>query len=158
MTTRELLLYLLEYAYEKEGAYPPLAAAVAGLTAAQASWKPAPERHSIWQITLHMTHWMEAGLDALAGKPQVYEDLQRSDWRAVSGDERGWRADVERLHTAYRQLKERLQSMTEEELSAMLEPYRGKPKYAAAIRFARTATHDTYHLGQIRYLRALQGA
>ncbi len=158
MTAKELLLHLLDYTYEKEGAYPPLIAAVAGLTAAQAAWKPAPERHSIWQITLHMAHWMDAGLDALAGEPQVYEDLQRSDWHVPSGDEGAWRADVERLHTAYRQLKERLHAMTEKDLSGMLEPYQGKPWYAAAMRFARTATHDTYHLGQIRYLRALQGA
>lgn len=48
--------------------------------------------------------------------------------------------------------------MSEEDLVGMFEPYRGKPRYATAFRFVRTATHDTYHLGQIRYLRALQGA
>lgn len=158
MTTKELLIYLLEYTYEKEAAYPPLTTALAGVTVAQASWKPAPQRHSIWQIVHHMTQWMEAGVEALESRPQIYEDMQRSDWRAASGDERQWQADVARLHTAYRRLKERLQSMTEEDLSETIEPYRGRSKYEAAIRFARTATHDTYHLGQIRYLRALQEA
>lgn len=158
MTTKELLVYLLEYAYEKEGAYPPLTTALAGVTAAQAAWKPAPERHSIWQIVRHMTLWLEAGIDALARQPRVYEDLLRLDWRPASGDERAWQADVERLHTTYRRFKERLQSATEEDISGMIEPYQGKAKYAAAFRFVRTATHDTYHLGQIRYLRALQGA
>ncbi len=105
-----------------------------------------------------MTHWMEAGLEALAGRPQVYEALQESDWRAASGDERAWQADVERLHKSYRQLKEQLQGMTDEDLWGILEPYQGKSGYAAAFRFLRTATHDTYHLGQIRYIRALQGA
>ncbi|MGH2425119.1 MAG: DinB family protein [bacterium] len=158
MTLKDLLLYLLEYTYEKEGAYPPLATALVGLTVAQASWKPAPERHSIWQIVRHMTQWMEAGLVAIEAQPRVYEDLQQSDWRAASGGEREWQADVERLHRAYRRLKERLTAMSEEDLAGMLEPYRGKPRYATALRFLRTATHDTYHLGQIRYLRALQGA
>lgn len=158
MTARELLLYLLEYTYEKEGAYPPLTTALAGLTEAQASWKPAQERHSIWQIVRHMTHWMEAGLEALAAHPLVYEDLQRSDWQAASSVEREWQTDVARLHGAYRRLQERLQSMSEEDLARMIEPYRGKPSYPAAFRFVRTATHDTYHLGQIRYLRALRGA
>ena len=158
MTVKELLLYLLEYTYEREGAYPPLTTALAGLTAVQASWKPAQERHSIWQIVHHMAQWMEAGLEALAAHPQVYEDLQRSDWQAASGDEREWQADVARLHGAYRRLMERLQSMSEEDLARMIEPWRGKPLFPAAFRFARTATHDTYHLGQIRYLRALRGA
>lgn len=158
MSVKELLLYLLEYTYEKEGAYPPLTAAVAGLTAAQASWKPSHERHSIWQIVCHMVHWTEAGLEALSARPQVYEDLRRSDWQVASGNEREWQADVERLHQAYRRLRERLAAMSEEDLARMFEPYRGKTGYAIALRFIRTATHDTYHLGQIRYLRALQGA
>jgi uncharacterized damage-inducible protein DinB len=156
MTAKEILLYLLEYTYEREGAYPPLTSALASVTAAQASWKPAPERHSIWQIVRHMTQWMEAGIRAIDAEPLDYEDLQKSDWRPVSGDERDWQMDVERLHKAYRQLKERLTTMSDEDLAGMLEPYRGKPRYETAIRFIRTATHDTYHLGQIRYLRALQ--
>jgi hypothetical protein len=159
MTVKEVLAYLLEYTYErKDGAYPPLTTALAGLTAAQASWKPTPERHSIWQIVRHITHWMEAGMDALAARPQVYADLERSDWGAASGGEKEWQADVARLHEDYRRFKERLQAMSEEDLAAMLEPYRGIGRYPAAIRFIKTATHDTYHIGQIRYLRALQGA
>ena len=159
MTVKEVLIYLLEYTYERtDGAYPPLTAALAGLTAQQASWKPSGERHSIWQIVRHMTQWMEAGMEALAGRPQVYLDLERSDWGAVSGDERAWQADVARLQRDYRQFKARLQAMSEDDLAAMLEPYRGISRYPAAIRFIKTATHDTYHIGQIRYLRALQGA
>jgi hypothetical protein len=73
------------------------------------------------------------------------------------GDERAWQADLERLRAAHRRFEERLRSTTEEALSATIEPYQGRPGYPAAIRYARTATHDTYHLGQIRYLRALQG-
>lgn len=57
MTAKDLLLYLLEHTYEREGAYPPLTTALAGLTAAQASWQPARERHSIWQIVRHMAQW-----------------------------------------------------------------------------------------------------
>ena len=159
MTVKEVLMYLLEYTYERrDGAYPPLVAALAGLTAGQASWKPAPERHSIWQIVRHMTHWMDAGIDALAGRPHVNTELERSDWGAVSGDEKEWQVDVARLQGDYRRFKERLQAMSEEDLAALIEPYRGMSRYPAAIRFIKTATHDTYHIGQISYLRALQGA
>lgn len=55
---------------------------------------------------------MEAGLDAIEAQPRVYEDLQQSDWRIASGDEREWQADVERLNRAYRRLKERLIAST----------------------------------------------
>jgi hypothetical protein len=158
MTVKEVLIYLLEYTYErKDGAYPPLTTALDGLTAGEASWKPAQERHSIWQIVRHMAHWMEAGMEALARRPQVYQDLERSDWGAASGDEQEWQADVARLHADYRRFKERLLAMSEDDLAGMLEPYRGINRYPAAIRFIKTATHDTYHIGQIRYLRALRG-
>ena len=157
MTVKEVLVYLLEYTYErKDGAYPPLTTALAGLTAGQASWTPTPERHSIWQIVRHMTLWIEAGMDALAARPHAYADLERSDWGAASGDEKEWQADVARLHGDYQRFRERLQAMSEEDLAATIEPYRGMNRYPAAIRFIKTATHDTYHIGQIRYLRALQ--
>src|SRR3989442_14260648 len=108
MTVKEVLVYLLEYTYErKDGAYPPLAIALAGLTAGQASWKPTPERHSIWQIVRHMTQWMEAGMEALAARPQAYADLERADWGASSGDKKQWQAAGPRLHSYARLVKQR---------------------------------------------------
>lgn len=79
-------------------------------------------------------------MDAIEAQPRVYEDLRESDWQVASCDEREWQADVDRLNSAYRQLKERLKSMSEEDLSGMSEPYQGKPRYATAFRFVRTAT------------------
>src|SRR2546425_13103024 len=123
MTAKELLLYLLEYTYEKEGSYPPLPVALGGLTPVQASWKPTQERHSIWQIVRHMAHWMEAVLQALEDQPQVYEDLQRSDWRAPSGGERGRQGDVGGAFAGHRRFQGRVVSMTEEDISKKIEPY-----------------------------------
>jgi hypothetical protein len=50
LTAKDLLLNHLEYTFQKEAWQPALAMTVQGLTAAQASWKPGPDRHSIWQI------------------------------------------------------------------------------------------------------------
>ena len=50
VTVRDLLRVQLDETFAQERWHPPLATAVYGLTAAQAAWKPAPERHSIWQI------------------------------------------------------------------------------------------------------------
>src|SRR5438876_1047270 len=36
--------------------------------------------------------------------------------------------------------------------------YKGGGSHPLAMRIVRTTTHDIYHSGQIRYLRALQGA
>jgi DinB superfamily len=60
VTPKDLLLNHLEYTFQREAWQPSLAMAVQGLTAAQVSWKPGPDRHSIWQIVRHVTHWTRA--------------------------------------------------------------------------------------------------
>jgi hypothetical protein len=158
MTLKDLLLRPVEFTYEKEGAYPPLRAALAGLSPAQAAWKPDPRRHSIWQIVRHLILWDEAALDALTGRPKAYQELQNADWREAKGDEREWDQDVARLHEVGSRLKERLGGMDDRDLEALIRPYTEAEPYPAAMRFLRTMTHSVYHCGQIRHLRALQGA
>ena len=36
------------------------AGCVRGVTPQQAAWKPAPKRHSIWELTLHLAYWKYA--------------------------------------------------------------------------------------------------
>lgn len=158
MTLKDLLLQQMDFTYEKEGAYPPLRAALAGLSATQAAWKPDPRRHSIWQIVRHLIQWDEAALDALTDRPRAYQELQSVDWREAKGDEGEWVQDVARVHEVGSRLKERLRAMDDRDLGALIRPYTEAEPYAAALRFLRTMTHSVYHCGQIRHLRALQGA
>ncbi len=157
MTLREFLLDHLVHTFEKEAWQPPLADAIAGLNAAQAAWKPAEERHSIWQIVRHVTLWKQAVLDALDGRAPDYKALERADWHAAAGDEAAWERDVAALHAASRALRERVEASDDAALSTTAETYEGVPGQATAIRLARMATHDVYHSGQIRCLRSLQG-
>ncbi len=157
LTVKDLVVDHLEYTFEKEAWQPPLAVAIEGLTAQQAAWKPAPKRHSIWQIVRHVTHWKRAVMEAWDGDIPDADALEKTDWGDVSGDEAAWRADVERLHTISRQLKERVQHADQSELSRPIGTYKGVREQPAAVRLLRTATHDIYHAGQIRYIRALQG-
>ncbi len=160
LTVKALVLDHLKYTFEKESWQPPLSQALAGLTARQAAWKPAPERHSIWQIVRHVTHWKRSVIEALEGRPLSYEELEETDWPEVSGDEAGWQADLHALSDVTRRIRERAEGMDEAALSQRHVWYEGKTEWAQAIgiRLVRMATHDIYHSGQIRYLRALQGA
>src|SRR3989442_5901187 len=100
MTVKDLLLHHLEYTFEKEAWQPSLAMAIDGLTAKQAAWKPAPERHSIWQIVRHVAHWKQATLGAWdgtrplfspeSGDTDYYREAERTDWRDFSGDGAAW--------------------------------------------------------------------
>lgn len=159
ITIKDLVRDHLEHTFEKEAWQPSLAIAVEGLTAAQAVWKPSPERHSIWQIVRHLLHWKRGVLAALDGKPLSYEDLERPDWQEASGDEAAWQTDVRDLNAQYQEFRRRLEALDDVALAQPHVPYRDKAEWAQplAFRLVRVFTHDIYHAGQIRYLRVLQG-
>ena len=48
--------------------------ALEGLTAEQAAWKPAPDRHSIWQLVNHMAFWREYMANRAEGGARVTEE------------------------------------------------------------------------------------
>jgi uncharacterized damage-inducible protein DinB len=157
MTVKDLLLDHLEVTFEKETWQPPLGMAVAGLTARQAAWKPSPQRHSIWQIVRHVILWKQGVLDAWEGGVVSEHDLAGRDWQEVAGDDAAWQADVRRLEEITGRIKERVQALDDAALARRIPTFADSPDQALAVRLARMATHDIYHAGQIRYLRALQG-
>ncbi len=153
ITVKDAVQYHLEYTFEKEAWQPSLAMAIEGLTAAQAARRPGPERHSIWQIVRHVTRWKRAVFDDWNGRKPNYEEVERGDWQDVSGDEAAWQADVRAL----RDISERFISWLQAKGDAdLVRPLEGDD-LALGLRLLRMATHDTYHAGQIRYIRALQG-
>lgn len=84
--------------YEEDWQWQPsLSKAIEGLTAAQATWKPGPERHSIWQIVRHLILWKRAVLEAWNGNPPEGEELGAKDWQDVSGTDAAWQRDRQTL-------------------------------------------------------------
>ncbi len=150
---KELVRHHLVNVFEEEAWQPPLSAAIAGLSAAQARWKPAPERHSIWQIVQHVTRWKRAAYQGWRGDAPDQAALQREDWREVDGNAAAWEQDVRALHQAAEDVKAWVVGLPE---SALATPAAGDDMLLA-VRIQQMATHDAYHAGQIRYLRALQG-
>jgi uncharacterized damage-inducible protein DinB len=164
MTPKDLLMNHLEYTFQKEAWQPSLAMAVEELTAAQASWEPGPGRHSIWQIVRHVTHWKRATLEAWRGTQPLFrgrditarfEEVMQTDWQKVSGADADWQTDVRALEEVSHAVAERAKVL---DLESLLQPFPGEEWGPAVLRVLRMATHDIYHAGQIRYIRALQGA
>ncbi len=158
VTIKDLVLSHLEYTFEKEAWQPSLAMAIDGLTAMQAAWKPAPPRHSIWQIVRHVTRWKVAAFDDWRGGKPNYTEIDRGDWQEASGSDATWQRDVQALREVSQQIMTWTQGLTEAELSrAAGGEGAADAANALAVRMQRMGTHDIYHAGQIRYLRALQG-
>lgn len=159
LTLHDLVVDHVYTLLEKEGWQwqPPLSQALGGLTAAQAAWKPAPERHSIWQIVRHLILWKGGVLDAWDGHPPDGQQLVARDWReAAAGSEADWARDRQALLAISMELLSRVQGLDDAGLSRPVDWYQGRHRQPLALRVVRATTHDAYHAGQIQYLRALQ--
>ncbi len=136
---------------------PPLNGALRGLTAAEAAWKPAPARHSIWQIVRHLILWKRGVLQAWDGDPPDGHALGAADWHEISGSDADWERDRRTLLDISTEFLTRVQSLDDAALSRRITWYKGGVTQPLAMRIVRTTTHDIYHAGQIMYLRTLQG-
>lgn len=144
----------LDLGFEKDTWHMAFLKSLEGLTAEQAAWAP-PGRHSIWQITNHVALWKEYTADRLAGlspRPQGWE--QEADWAKVDQiAEDAWRAAVQRVIDAHARLRAEIAKRSDEDLDRPYAAGEG-PLYTVP---EGAAKHDSYHCGQIHFLRALQG-
>lgn len=159
LTLRELVVdHIHTTLYEEDWQWQPsLSAALENLTAAQAAWKPGPERHSIWQIVRHLILWKRAVLQTWDGNPPDGTHLDADDWQEVTGSEAEWENDRRTLLDISAQYLAQAEALDDVGLSRPIVWYTTGQTQPLAMRLVRTTTHDIYHSGQMRYLRALQG-
>jgi len=116
---------------------------VAGLTPSQAAWKPADGRHSIWQIVNHMIFWREDALARLKGETRRPTDEELAKYNFAEPaevSEAAWKTTVGGFERSQQDVAQ-----------AIAEPAN------SVERLAYLLPHDCYHIGQINYVRAMQG-
>jgi len=74
------------------GDYPAVLEALAGISASQALWRPAPQQNSIWQIVDHLSASKIWQIDMLE-KGQADSPV----WIQPAGGENEWQAALTRL-------------------------------------------------------------
>lgn len=120
-------------------------AALADLTPQQAAWKPAPQRHSIWEIVNHVSFWREVTLrKARGGSSPGDDEVARENFRGpAEPTSAAWKADMDRFEASH----------------AAMRALIADPAIAAEphTRATHHLGHDSYHLGQVMYLRGMQG-
>lgn len=127
-----------------------------GLTPEQALWKPAPERHNIWQIVRHITFWRRYMIARLEQAP--LPDPETGDWSdPPATDEAAWKAELEEYYRNQARFVEVINSCGAagaSQLDDAAAEERGAQVFHSAYGLL---SHDSYHAGQIAYLRAMQG-
>ncbi len=148
-----LLLRLLDQAYDRKAWHGPnLRGSLRGVSARQANWRPATNRHSIRELALHAAYWKYAARRRLVGDKRGTFPISGSDWfdRPPTG-EQGWKSDLKLLESTHRALRTAVSKLNERAL-------RRKPRGSTVLTvdlLLGVAAHDLYHAGQIQLLKRL---
>jgi DinB family protein len=150
MKSAELLLALLDEAYEKKTWHGPnLKQSIRGITAREAAWRPAPRRHNIWEEVLHAAYWKYSVRRRIEGG-------KRGSF-AVKGSNFFVRPEKGKLNEAAWKKDKALLEEEHERMRAAIEKVLRTPRGAKVVRMLfGIAFHDVYHAGQIRMLRRLK--
>ncbi len=130
------------------------AGCVRGVTPEQATWKPAPKRHSIWELTLHLAYWKYAVRRNLESLPPGTFPRSPSNWPAVPtpADAAHWKKDRALLRSEHAQLVEAVRAFNPRRLDEVA-PSSEHHRFVDLL--FGIVSHDLYHVGQIQVLKRL---
>jgi len=114
--------------------------------------------HSIWQLTWHMTYWMDYELRSLTGPEVPYPEHASVSWPAQAAPENdaGWRTEVARFRQQVEELSEwARRAITDGSGSRVVHPARGETVQDVLWQMV---AHNSYHAGQVVLLRRMLGA
>lgn len=149
MKADRFILDLFEEAFVLKAWHGPnLWQSLKGVTAKQAAWRPARNRHNIWEETLHAAYWKYDVRRILQGGKRGSFALKGSNFFARPElhklTEAAWKADKAILQNEHA----RLRSAISQALRKPMTPKTRRMLWGVAF-------HDIYHAGQIRLLRRL---
>jgi uncharacterized damage-inducible protein DinB len=132
---------------------PSPVGALKGVSAREASWRPAPGRHTIWELALHIAYWKYAVRRRLGGGGP---DFERSPANFPSQPDRpteaAWTADKALLEREHRLLVRTMAKVPQGRLGR--RPGGGR-KWTYGETMLGIAMHDAYHVGQIQLMKRL---
>jgi DinB superfamily len=143
-TLRSLLLHELRTTHNKAEWFVPINTAVEGLTAEQANWQPTNGGHSAGQLAYHLLFWNRRNLNNFQG---IKNDKFTGDNKETFDkfDNKQWADIVNQLDHVMTDLEKLVETADDQQLA----------KWANTI--GNLCAHNAYHVGQIVYVRKLQG-
>jgi uncharacterized damage-inducible protein DinB len=133
----------------------PLHQILTGIDAVHAARTPIPGAHSIWEIVLHMTGWKSEVAQRVTGAPAG--EPAAGDWPAIGEPtDARWRAALDGLEAAHRQLIASIRSLPEGRLFEPTNDPRNRPLGTGVSHYVLLhgiVQHDVYHAGQIAILK-----
>jgi uncharacterized damage-inducible protein DinB len=145
VTLRSILLEQLRTTHDQKDWFVTIDGAVEGLTAEQAGWKDSSGNHSVGQLTNHLLFWNARELAKFKGEPEK-KFSGNNDETFNDFDSKKWSDTVKQLDQVMAELEKFVESADEQKLQQR------------ASEIAHIGTHNAYHVGQIIFVRKLQGS
>jgi uncharacterized damage-inducible protein DinB len=133
---------------------PTVMGALRGVSARQALWRPAPGRHSIWELALHIAYWHYAIARRISGGEGEPFPRSPSNWPAVPArpDEAAWRRDRALVRAMHLEAARAIRAAPPAVYGRRTA---GKRKWTVGETILGAAQHEAYHTGQIQLLKRL---
>jgi hypothetical protein len=144
-TLKGILLEQLRTTHNKKDWFVPANIAVEGLRADQAKWTDGKGNHSIGQLTVHLTFWDRQELAKFKGETPVKFSGDNNE-TFNSFDSKNWTAAVTQLDEVLSGWEKAVDAADDKKVAL----------WASTI--AHIGAHNAYHVGQIIYIRKLQGS
>jgi len=141
---RGVLLEQLRTTHNAEDWFVPANIAVQGLTAEQASWSPGKGNHSVGQLAYHLWFWDARALASFKGEKspafsgnndETFDNFTAAQWDDL----------VKKLDQVLTDWEKAVENADDQTLAQR------------ASLVAHVGAHNAYHIGQIIYVRKLQG-
>lgn len=133
-----------------------------GVSPETAAWKPYPDRHSIWELALHIAYWNYAVWRRLTASDEGGFPRSPSNWPAVpepavanpagSAAREAWDQDRRLVKEWHHRLVAALEAF---DPAGLDEPAGEGAKTSCADLVTGVLLHDTYHAGQIQIMKRL---
>jgi uncharacterized damage-inducible protein DinB len=148
-TALDIILAAIDEAYERKSWHGTnLRGSLRGMTAEEAIWRPAPDRHNAWELAVHAAYWKYAVRRRLRGDKRGSFPLKGSNFFASprKADESAWREALALLDAEHRALRDTIASL----------PVKAIEDRKKRAMLTGIAAHDLYHTGQIQLIKRLR--
>ncbi len=131
---------------------PNLRGSIRGLTAQQASWRPSPKRHNVWEIVVHCAYWKYVVRRRILREKKGSFPIEGSNWfrRPERKTEAAWKRDIQLLEDMHKLMVEAIEELKPADLKKKIWG-----SWSGHSTIAGIAMHDVYHAGQIQLLKRM---
>src|SRR5579863_1853316 len=142
---RGVLLEQLRTTHSEEDWFVPAKVTVEGLTAEQAGWSPGKGNHSVGQLAYHLWFWDSRALADFKGEKnpafsgnneETFDNFTAAQWDEL----------VKKLDQVMADWERAVETADDQKLAEK------------ASLIAHVGTHNAYHIGQMIFVRRLQGS